>query len=34
MGPSRYHLVQGAVEQLPFTDATFDLVLCDHGGLS
>lgn len=34
MGPSRYHLVQGAAEQLPFADATFDLVFCDHGGLS
>ena len=34
MGPARYPLVQGAAEQLPFADETFDLVFCDFGGLS
>jgi SAM-dependent methyltransferase len=34
MGTARYSLVQGAAEQLPFADAAFDLVFCDHGGLS
>lgn len=34
MGEPRYPLVQGAAEQLPFANATFDLVFCDHGGLS
>ena len=27
-------LVQGSVEELPFGDASFDLVMCDHGALS
>ena len=31
---STYPLVQGAAESIPFADATFDLVFCDHGGLS
>jgi SAM-dependent methyltransferase len=30
----RYPLVQAAAEQLPFPDECFDLVCCDHGGLS
>jgi ubiquinone/menaquinone biosynthesis C-methylase UbiE len=34
MGQVRYLLVQGAAERLPFADASFDLVLSDHGGLS
>lgn len=34
MGTARYPLVQGAAEQLPFAPASFDLVFCDHGGLS
>ncbi len=34
MGAPRYPLVQGAAQQLPFADASFDLVFCDHGGLS
>lgn len=34
MGPRRFPLVQGAAERLPFTEASFDLVFCDHGGLS
>lgn len=34
MGPARYALVQGAAEFLPFAAASFDLVFCDHGGLS
>lgn len=34
MGIPRYPLVQGAAEQLPFATASFDLVFCDHGGLS
>ena len=34
MGPARYALVQGAAESLPFAAASFDLVFCDHGGLS
>jgi ubiquinone/menaquinone biosynthesis C-methylase UbiE len=34
MGAARYPLVQGAAEQLPFAPASFDLVFCDHGGLS
>lgn len=34
MGTARYPLVQGAAEQLPFAAATFDVVFCDHGGLS
>ncbi len=31
---TRYPLVQGAAQQLPFTDASFDVVFCDHGALS
>ncbi len=31
---SPYPLVQGAAEYVPFADETFDLVFCDHGGLS
>jgi SAM-dependent methyltransferase len=31
---SRYPLVQAAAEHVPFRDATFDVVFCDHGGLS
>src|SRR6185312_7130045 len=27
-------LVQSPAEQLPFTDACFDIVFCDHGGMS
>ena len=27
-------LVQGSAEELPFSDASFDLVMCDHGALS
>jgi SAM-dependent methyltransferase len=34
MGTTRYPLVQGAAEQLPFAPASFDVVFCDHGGLS
>ena len=34
MRAARYPLVQGAAEQLPFAAASFDLVFCDHGGLS
>ncbi|MCP2336569.1 class I SAM-dependent methyltransferase [Actinomadura rupiterrae] len=34
MGTDRYSLVQGAAERLPFADGGFDLVFCDHGGLS
>jgi ubiquinone/menaquinone biosynthesis C-methylase UbiE len=34
MGAARYPLVQGAAEQLPFAPASFDVVFCDHGGLS
>ncbi|WTX62607.1 methyltransferase domain-containing protein [Streptomyces halstedii] len=34
MGAVRYPLVQGAAEQLPFADDSFDLVFCDFGGLS
>ncbi|MEV8319294.1 class I SAM-dependent methyltransferase [Streptomyces sp. NPDC059900] len=34
MGDGRYRLVQGAAEQLPFADSSFDLVFCDFGGLS
>ncbi|WP_329274445.1 class I SAM-dependent methyltransferase [Streptomyces sp. NBC_00691] len=34
MGAARYALVQGAAEQLPFADGSFDLVFCDFGGLS
>lgn len=34
MGATRYPLVQGAAEQLPFAAASFDVVFCDHGGLS
>lgn len=31
---ARYPLVQGAAEQLPFAPDSFDVVFCDHGGLS
>lgn len=34
MGAARYPLVQGAAEQLPFASDSFDVVFCDHGGLS
>ena len=34
MGSARYPLVQGAAEQLPFAAGSFDVVFCDHGGLS
>lgn len=34
MGAARHPLVQGAAEQLPFAAGSFDLVFCDHGGLS
>jgi SAM-dependent methyltransferase len=34
MRAARYPLVQGAAEQLPFAASTFDVVFCDHGGLS
>jgi ubiquinone/menaquinone biosynthesis C-methylase UbiE len=34
MGAIPYPLVQGAAEQLPFATGSFDLVFCDHGGLS
>ncbi len=34
MGATPYPLVQGAAEQLPFAAASFDVVFCDHGGLS
>ncbi len=34
MGTARYPLVQGTAEQLPFAPASFDVVFCDHGGLS
>jgi SAM-dependent methyltransferase len=34
MGAARYPLVQGAAELLPFAADSFDLVFCDHGGLS
>lgn len=31
---ARFPLVQGAAEHLPFATASFDVVFCDHGGLS
>ncbi len=31
---ARFPLVQGAAEHLPFAPASFDVVFCDHGGLS
>jgi SAM-dependent methyltransferase len=34
MDTARYPLVQGAAEHLPFASDSFDLVFCDHGGLS
>ncbi|POM26649.1 putative methyltransferase YcgJ [Actinomadura rubteroloni] len=34
MGTARYPLVQGAAERLPFAAESFDVVFCDHGGLS
>ena len=34
MRAARFPLVQGAAEWLPFASACFDLVFCDHGGLS
>lgn len=34
MRSAPYSLVQGAAEQLPFAAGGFDLVFCDHGGLS
>jgi len=34
MGAARYPLVQAAAQQLPFAAASFDVVFCDHGGLS
>jgi SAM-dependent methyltransferase len=34
MGATPCPLVQGAAEQLPFAAASFDVVFCDHGGLS
>jgi len=33
-GTNHFSRVQGAAEQLPFRSATFDVVFCDHGGLS
>jgi SAM-dependent methyltransferase len=30
----RFPVAQGAAEHLPFRSASFDLVFCDHGGLS
>jgi SAM-dependent methyltransferase len=30
----RFPLVQGSAEELPFADASFDLVFCDHGATS
>jgi ubiquinone/menaquinone biosynthesis C-methylase UbiE len=29
-----YPLVQAAAEEVPFVDASFDLVFCDHGAMS
>jgi SAM-dependent methyltransferase len=29
-----YPLVQGLAEEVPFADASFDVVFCDHGGMS
>jgi ubiquinone/menaquinone biosynthesis C-methylase UbiE len=34
MGTARYPLVQAAAQRLPFAPACFDVVFCDHGGLS
>lgn len=34
METARYPLVQAAAQQLPFAPASFDVVFCDHGGLS
>src|SRR5712692_6639281 len=34
MGAARYPLLQAAAEHLPFVAASFDVVFCDHGGLS
>jgi ubiquinone/menaquinone biosynthesis C-methylase UbiE len=34
MGTVSCPLVQGAAEHLPFATGSFDLVFCDHGGLS
>ena len=31
---ARVPLVQASAEELPFADATFDLVFCDHGAMS
>jgi SAM-dependent methyltransferase len=31
---TRWHPVQGAAEHVPFAEAVFDLVFCDHGALS
>lgn len=34
MSHVRFPLVQGAAEHVPFRSGSFDLVFCDHGGLS
>jgi ubiquinone/menaquinone biosynthesis C-methylase UbiE len=34
MNSAAFGLVQGAAQQLPFAASSFDLVFCDHGGLS
>ena len=34
MGVTRYPLVQAAAQQIPFAPGSFDVVFCDHGGLS
>jgi SAM-dependent methyltransferase len=34
LGACEKALVQGAAEQLPFAAASFDVVFCDHGGLT
>lgn len=34
MDVASFPLIQGAAEQLPFRSGSFDIVFCDHGGLS